>query len=104
MGGANNQLRATSQEREAELAQRLANRDILYQVDWMHNTAGVIAGCEEFLNQEDAQMDNVLTHLERVCRGGVRTNLAEARENDCTPTEMAYRRIEQQIYPSSVEE
>ena len=103
MGGANNQLRATSQEREAELAQRLANRDILYQVDWMHNTAGVIAGCEEYLHQEDAQMDRVLAHLEQVCRDGVRINLDDARKNDCTPTAMAYRRIEEQIYPKGTE-
>ena len=100
MGGANNQLRATSQEGEAVLAERLANRGILYQVDWMHNTAGVIAGCEEYLHQEDAHMDRVVAHLERVCGEGVRANLFEARKNGYSPTAMAYRRIEERIYPT----
>jgi len=100
MGAANNQLAASSQEDELALAARLAARGILFQVGWMHNAAGVIAGCEEWRHQEAAQMDRVIIHLERVCRDGVRTNLEEARTAGCTPTEMAYKRIERQIYPT----
>ena len=99
MGAANNQLVAISQEEELELADRLAARGILYQIDWMHNTAGVIAGCEEWQHQESAQMDRVINHLGRVCREGVHANLEEARAIGCTPTAMAYQRVERQIYP-----
>jgi glutamate dehydrogenase/leucine dehydrogenase len=99
MGAANNQLRAVSQEAELALAEELAARGVLYQVDWMHNTAGVIAGMEEWENQEQASMERVTERLERVCRDGVRANLEEAREQGLTPTTMAYRRIEDRIYP-----
>ncbi len=98
MGAANNQLRAVSQEEERELAERLAARGILYQVDWMHNGAGVMAGAEEYERQEEALAANVTARLERVCRDGVRENLAQAREQGLTPTALAYRRIEAQIY------
>lgn len=99
MGAANNQLAASSQQDELALSDRLAARGILFQVGWMHNAAGVIAGREEWQHQESAQMDRVILHLERVCRDGVRANLEEARANGCTPTAMAYKRIERQIYP-----
>ena len=52
MGAANNQLKATSQEEEIRLSKELAKRDILFQVAWMHNTGGVIAGMEEYVNRE----------------------------------------------------
>ena len=98
MGAANNQLRAVSQLAERALADDLAKRGILYQVDWMHNTAGVIAGAEEWENQESADSERVLEGLERVCRDGVRRNLAEAAKRGLTPTANAYRSIEDRIY------
>ncbi len=99
MGAANNQLRAVSQEQEIELAAALEAKGILYQVDWMHNGAGVIAGYEEWEHQERASMDRVVEHLERICRDGVWNNLRQARERSLTPTAMAYRAIEARIYP-----
>jgi len=102
MGAANNQLRAVSQEQELELAERLHRRGIVFQVDWMHNMAGVIAGCEEWEHQEQASMERVTAALRRVCSTGVRENLELAARHGVTPTAMAYRRIEQQIYGESV--
>jgi leucine dehydrogenase len=98
MGAANNQLRAVSQAEELDLAQRLHERGVLYQVDWMHNAAGVIAGYEEWEHQEQASMERVATHLTRVCGEGVRENLARAARDGLTPTALAYQRIEAEIY------
>jgi len=99
MGAANNQLRAVSQAEELALAERLDSRGVLYQVDWMHNSAGVIAGCEEYEHQESASMERVEAHLEQVCGEGVAQNLAAARSEAITPTAMAYTRVAEAIYP-----
>ena len=83
------------------LAEKLAARGVCYQVDWMHNTAGVIAGYEEWLHQENAQQSRVEAHVARVCGEGVRRNLEAARAAGCTPTAAAYRSVEAQIHPAS---
>ena len=98
MGAANNQLRASSQAEELRLADALAARGVLYQADWMHNAAGVIAGREEWEHQEEASMARVVSALEVVCGEGVRSNLEAARDVGLTPTAMAYKTIEDQIY------
>ncbi len=98
MGAANNQLRSSSREGELKLAERLAARGILYQVDWVHNGAGVLAGREEWEHQEEASMDRVRQQLAQVCGEGVRRNLEQARKAGVTPTAMAYRRAEGLIY------
>ena len=98
MGAANNQLRASSQAEELRLADSLAGRGVLYQADWMHNAAGVLAGLEEWEHQEDASMERVHAALVPVCRDGVRANLRAARDAGITPTAMAYRAIEKRIY------
>ena len=98
MGAANNQLRAHSQEEELALARALQDRGILYQVDWMHNTAGVIAGCEEWENQEEARMERVFTRVRAVCVEGVRDNLQRARRSGTTPTAAAYEAVEEALY------
>jgi len=98
LGAANNQLRAVAQEDELLLAEHLADRGILYQIDWMHNGAGVMAGREEYENGADARMENVLAHLEPVCREGVCRNLTDAATRGITPTRLAYERIESLIY------
>jgi len=46
-GSANNQIKASSQEEEIRLAQKIADRGILFQTDWWHNTAGVMFAWEE---------------------------------------------------------
>jgi leucine dehydrogenase len=99
MGAANNQLKATNQEEEIRLAKILNERGILFQVDWMHNTGGVIAGMEEYMYREKASLDHVMSHTEKVCKHGVRENLEAASKEQITPTERAYRYYASKIYP-----
>jgi len=70
-GSANNVLAAHSQEEEIALAERLAERGILYQVEWVHNIAGVMAGYEEYMHGKDADRGRLYAHIERVCGEGV---------------------------------
>jgi glutamate dehydrogenase/leucine dehydrogenase len=98
-GAANNQLKATNQEEEIRLAKILNKRGILFQVDWMHNTGGVIAGREEYMYREKASLDHVMSHTEKVCKYGVRENLEAASKEQITPTERAYRYYAAKIYP-----
>lgn len=98
MGAANNQLRATTPEEEIRLARLLDERGILFQVDWIQNAGGVIAGMEEYLRGDEASVASVRVQVERACGLGTRENLAAAREAGVTPTEMAYRRYRERIY------
>ncbi len=98
LGAANNQLKASSQEEEVKLARLLQEKGILFQVDWMHNTGGVIAGMEEYIHREKASMENIRDHTEKVCRHGTRRNLETAKAEGITPTEMAYRYYSSKIY------
>ncbi len=98
MGGANNVLRASSQEEEVALARQLAERGILYQVDWWHNIAGVMAGYEEYVHQSGASVARLMEKVGRLCTGQTRENLEEARRLGITPTERAYCAVERQIY------
>jgi leucine dehydrogenase len=98
IGAANNQLKATNREEEIRLAKILDERDILFQVDWMHNTGGVIAGMEEYMHREKASMENIMTHTEKVCKYGVRENLRAAINEGMTPTERAYQYYSPMIY------
>ena len=98
IGAANNQLKATNREEEIRLAKILDERDILFQVDWMHNTGGVIAGMEEYMHREKASMENIMTHTEKVCKYGVRENLRAAINEGMTPTERAYQYYSPKIY------
>jgi len=98
MGGANNTLKASSQEEEYELATALDNAGILYQIDWWHNVGGIICGWEEYENQEDASMDNVLAKVRGICTSNSWDNLNKAAEWGITPTESAYRSVERMIY------
>ena len=98
IGAANNQLKATNQEEEIRLAKILDVRGILFQVDWMHNTGGVIAGMEEYMYREKASMENIMTHTEKVCKYGTRENLESASKEGITPTERAYKYYSSKIY------
>jgi glutamate dehydrogenase/leucine dehydrogenase len=102
-GPANNQLKASSQAEEERLARLLADRDILFQTEWWHNTAGVMSGAEEYLNGQDASPDTLRERVERTVPRRTRENLAQARELGVTPTENAYRLCSEKIYaPASV--
>ena len=98
MGGANNVLKASSQEEECDLARLLARRGVLYQVDWWHNIAGVMAGYEEYVHQERASLDRLMREVGVRCTEQTRVNLLAARRDGITPTEAAYRAVEEDVY------
>lgn len=98
LGAANNQLKASSQKEEIGLAKVLEKHGILFQVDWMHNTGGVIAGMEEYIHRERASMKNIREHTEKVCKYGTRKNFEAAKTEGITPTEMAYKYYSSIIY------
>lgn len=97
-GPANNQLRAASQEEEYAMARLVEEAGILFVLDWWHNIGGVMTGYEEFVHQEKAAMGPLMERIERICRDETRRLLEEARSAGVTPTEMAYRLVEERIY------
>lgn len=98
-GGANNPLKAFSREGEIRLARRLAERGVLFQIEWLHNTAGVMSGFEEYHHGERATQEHLRPRLERVCKDGTARILAEAKTRGITPTELAYEALEAKIHP-----
>ncbi|MBB5938980.1 Glu/Leu/Phe/Val dehydrogenase family protein [Streptomyces zagrosensis] len=103
-GPANNQLAATDQREEIRLARLLAERGILFQTEWWHNTAGVMCGAEEYLHGADASYDRLRERIERTVPARTQHNLAEAERLGITPTENAYRVCVDRIYPPSAME
>ena len=97
-GPANNQIRASSQEEEIALSRKLEDAGILFVLDWWHNIGGVMTGWEEYQHQEKADMDALMDRIERICRDETRRLLEEAEKAGITPTEMAYRLVEETIY------
>lgn len=97
-GSANNQLAAVSKDQELVLAERVMARGIVYPPEWTHNIAGVLAGQEEYLHQDDAKMERLDPHLDRVCRVGTRQRLARSATSGMTPTVLAYEEVEQRIH------
>jgi glutamate dehydrogenase/leucine dehydrogenase len=95
-GAANNQLKASSQEEEIRLAKLIAQRGILFQTEWWHNTAGVICGAEEYLY--DGTPESLAAKIENIMPSNTRNNLNRAKELGITPTENAYRTCEEIIY------
>jgi len=98
IGPANNQLKASSQEEEYELAKQLDNAGILFQVDWCHNIGGVMCGFEEYTKRENASMPTLLSKIKKICAEGTWDNLNNAHNKGVTPTEMIYKTIENKIY------
>lgn len=98
IGAANNQLKATSKQREIELARDLAEREILFVIDWVHNVGGVIAGWAEYIFQENASLEIIEPLIEDICINEFQKLLQEAGATGRTPTEVAYDRIEQVLY------
>jgi leucine dehydrogenase len=97
-GPANNQLKATSQAEEERLARLLADRGILFQTEWWHNTAGVMCGAEEYINGANASYESLQKRIEQTIPVKTRANLEQARELGITPTENAYRTCADTIY------
>jgi len=98
LGAANNTLKADSPDEEIRLAGQLDQRGIYFQIDWLHNTAGIIGGAEEYLHRGTESMQRVLDKVEKLCRDGVRENMQSAAANGLTPTEQAYRYYNALIY------
>lgn len=97
-GPANNQLRASSQDEEERLAKLLADKGILFQTEWWHNTAGVICGAEEYLYGKDATYEGLERKIEEILPVKTWENLNKAKELGITPTECAYKTCYDIIY------
>lgn len=95
-GSSNNGLKASSQEEEIRLANLIAKRGILYQVEWWHNTAGVICGAEEYLYNGDE--NSLREKIEKIMPENTRMSLNGAKEKGITPTEFVYRYCEDLLY------
>lgn len=95
-GSSNNGLKASSQEEEIRLAQLIADRGILYQVEWWHNTAGVICGAEEYLYE--GTPETLLAKIEAVMPKNTIQSLNESAKLGITPTEYVYRLCEDILY------
>lgn len=95
-GSSNNGLKASSQEEEIRLAKLIADRGILYQVEWWHNTAGVICGAEEYLFDGDA--DSLNKKIEEIMPANTIMSLTGAKEQGITPTEFVYKYCEDLLY------
>ncbi|MCL2698711.1 MAG: amino acid dehydrogenase [Defluviitaleaceae bacterium] len=98
IGAANNQLRATSQDEEIRLAKLLAGRGILYQVDWWHNCAGVLAAAMEYTYGYAKNNDDLVKRVEEVVPVQTWKNLTRAKDQGITPTESAYLSCNELIY------
>ena len=95
-GSCNNGLKASSQEEEIRLAKLIADRGILYQVEWWHNTAGVICGAEEYLFDGDEA--SLRAKVEEIMVANTILSLNGAKEQGITPTEFVYRYCEDLLY------
>jgi len=95
-GAANNQLAAASTAEELGLAEQLAQRGILFQVEWTYNFGGVIAGVDEYLTggTPAGALEAAITEL---ARRNTREILAEAARTGRTPTAVAYDRVARRL-------
>lgn len=98
IGGANNQLRATNQEEEIRLAKLIADKGILFQVDWWHNCAGVLAAAMEYTYGFTKNNADLVKAVEEVVPVQTWKNLNRAKEQNVTPTESAYMSCNELIY------
>jgi leucine dehydrogenase len=98
IGGANNQLKASNQEEEIYLAKLIADRGILYQVEWWHNCAGVLAAGMEYTYGFTKNNDDLVKAVEDVVPLQTWKNLNRAKELNITPTESAYISCNEVIY------
>ena len=98
IGAANNQLKATDKRGEIELAKKLAERDILFVIDWAHNSGGVLSAWMEWVYQEEASFEKLKPKIEKICRDNFRQLLEEAKATGKTPTELAYEKVEEMVY------
>ena len=98
IGGANNVIKALSKEDEINISKQLAKKGIYYQVEWIHNIGGVLAGLEEYEHQEKASLENVMLHLENYCPTYMQDIINGSKKSGITPTEYAYNAVEKVLY------
>jgi glutamate dehydrogenase/leucine dehydrogenase len=98
LGPANNQLKASSQVEEERLAKVMEDNSILFQVAWWHNTAGVLCGAEEYINQKNASEKNLYETIDKIVPTKTWDNLNKAKDLGITPTACAYKTCEEEIY------
>jgi glutamate dehydrogenase/leucine dehydrogenase len=98
MGLANNQLRATSQDGEIEIARQFASAGILFVIEWAYNIGGVLAGWAEYIFGEEASFAKIKPRIELTCRDDLRKLLNEAKRVNKTPTELIYDKVENAVY------
>lgn len=101
-GAANNQLRATSQSEEIRLAKILEDRGILFQAEWWHNCAGVLAAAMEYTYGYTKNNADLVKAVEEVVPIQTWKNLNRAKDEGVTPTESAYKNCQDLIYGSKV--
>ena len=98
IGGANNQLRASSIDEEIRLAKLLEQRGILFQVDFWHNCGGVIVAFDEYELWTDTTIDVVIKKtIDRVSKL-TWEKLNEAKEKGISPTEAIYSECEKILF------
>ncbi|MBR2674112.1 MAG: Glu/Leu/Phe/Val dehydrogenase family protein [Mogibacterium sp.] len=97
-GSSNNGLKASGAEEEIRLAELLKARDIVYQVEWWHNTAGVICGFQEYIYGKSATQEKLYETIDSTMPKSTYMNLKQADELGITPTENAYRLADEIIY------
>jgi glutamate dehydrogenase/leucine dehydrogenase len=97
-GSANNQLKASGAEEEIRLAKLLMDRGIVFQVEWWHNTAGVICGYQEYVLGQNATYEHLIETIDDTMPASTYNNLKQAAELGISPTENAYRLADQVIY------
>ena len=97
-GSANNTLKASGAEEEIRLAELLKARDIVFQVEWFHNTAGVICGYQEYVLGQKATYENLLKTIDDIMPAATYNNLKQAAELDITPVENCYRNANDVLY------
>jgi glutamate dehydrogenase/leucine dehydrogenase len=98
MGLANNQIRATSQERATEIARQLTRAGILCVAEWAYNIGGVLAGWAEYIYGEEASFAKIKPLIELICRDNLRKLLDEAKRVDKIPAELIYDKVEDAIH------
>lgn len=76
----------------------LKARGIMFQVEWWHNTAGVICGYHEYVYGKDTTEEKMYKHIDDIMPKLTYLNLQLAAENDITPVENAYRMANDIIY------
>jgi len=101
VGGANNQLRASSEDDEYRMARLIAGRGIVYVPDWIVNAGGVIQGKLEHVGGPSFRREHALAEAERIVSANVLHVLHISHRDSITPVEAAYQKFGYAVYGST---